>query len=348
MTDAVNTDCTVRTSGASILADRTKYGPGILLAIAITAASVMVGNYFGGPVMLYALIAGMAFSPLATHQKLEAGIKFSAAEFLKVGVILLGLRITFVDIAALGYETAALVAAGVVAALSVGWGIGRVFGLKSEHAILSAGAVAICGCSAALAIAAVLPKTKTSACNTAVTVIGVTILSTAAMVLYPFVAGWTGLNDTEAGIFMGTTIHNVAQVIGAGYVVSDGAGETATIVKLLRVGFLMPVVIIVGLLFRNSDAAQDASTRPPILPLFMIGFIAVVIINSLGVIPPQIAELGGQMSQWALIAAVAAMGVNTSFGQMARVGARPWLALISQTAFLAIFALLAVRLVLSV
>lgn len=348
MTDAINTDGTGRVTRKPLFANHTKYGPGILLAIMITVASILFGNAFGGPVMLYALIAGMALSPLAANQKLDVGIKFSATEFLKVGVILLGLRITFVDITALGYETAALVIAGVLATLSVGWGIGRALGLKSEHAILSAGAVAICGCSAALAIAAVLPKAKNSQCNTAVTVIGVTILSTAAMITYPFIAGWAGLNDTEAGIFMGTTIHNVAQVIGAGYVVSDGAGETATIVKLLRVACLMPVVIMVGVMFRNKGASQDTCARPPMLPLFMLGFIAVVIINSMGIIPAQLAEIGGQVSQWALIAAVAAMGVNTSFGQIARVGARPWLALMSQTAFLAIFALLAIRLALSV
>ncbi|MEO0882089.1 MAG: putative sulfate exporter family transporter [Pseudomonadota bacterium] len=312
--------------------------PGLLLATTIAMASMLVNERYGGPVMLYALLLGIAFSFLSDHSRLAAGIDFTARQVLRVGVALLGVRITMGDVASLGLPTVALVVSGIAITIGIGSWIGRAFGLKPDHAVLSAGAVAICGASAALAISAVLPRNKTSECNTILTVIGVTALSTIAMVIYPFIAGAMELSDREAGIFIGATIHDVAQVVGAGYTISDEAGDTATIVKLMRVACLVPVICLVGLMMRGKDG-DKAHASAPLLPIFLIGFIALMFINSAGLVPMAVQSGLSEASRWALIAAVAALGIKTSLSDLFKVGPKPVAVLTLQTVMLAIFAL---------
>jgi uncharacterized integral membrane protein (TIGR00698 family) len=156
-----------------------------------------------------------------------------------------GLRISFEMVGALGWPIVALVVAMVPATIAFGLAASRFFGFRYRFAFLSAGAVAICGASAAMAIAAILPKDERSDDRLVFTVVGVTILSTVAMILYPILSQVAlGFDDVTAGIYLGATIHDVAQVVGAGFSISPEAGETATLVKLLRVAMLAPVVII--------------------------------------------------------------------------------------------------------
>ncbi|MEO1406320.1 MAG: putative sulfate exporter family transporter, partial [Pseudomonadota bacterium] len=298
------------------------FGPGLLLATTIAMAAMLVNERYGGPVMLYALLLGIAFSFLSDHSRLAPGINFTARQVLRVGVALLGVRITMGDVASLGLPTVALVVSGIAITIGIGSWIGRAFGLKADHAILSAGAVAICGASAALAISAVLPRNKTSECNTILTVIGVTALSTIAMVIYPFIAGAMDLSDREAGIFIGATIHDVAQVVGAGYTISDEAGDTATIVKLMRVACLVPVICFIGLMMRG-EGDQKAHPAAPLLPMFLIAFVALMVINSAGLVPMAVQSGLSEASRWALIAAVAALGVKTSLSDLFKVGPNP-------------------------
>ncbi len=313
-------------------------GPGLLLAGVLSMAARFLSEHYGGPAMLYALLFGMAFNFLATDEKFAAGVDAASKTILRIGVALLGARITANQVAALGWQTAAMVVLAVAATVAVGWGLGRAFRLKSDHAILSAGAVAICGASAAMALAAVLPHRKESEANTILTVVGVTTLSTLAMILYPYVAQVLNFSDHEAGVFLGGTIHDVAQVVGAGHMISDEAGETATIVKLIRVACLAPVVVILTMLFRTG--ARGASAAPALfMPSFLIAFIAIVAINSFGLIPSGATELMAGASSWCITAAVAALGVKTSLQDLVKVGPRPLAAMGAQTVWLAVFVL---------
>ncbi|MEM8636939.1 MAG: putative sulfate exporter family transporter [Pseudomonadota bacterium] len=312
--------------------------PGLLLATTIAMASMLVNERYGGPVMLYALLLGIAFGFLRDHSRLAAGIDFTASQVLRIGVALLGIRITMGDVASLGLPTVALVISGLAITIGVGTYIGRGFGLKYDHAVLSAGAVAICGASAALAISAVLPRNRNSECNTILTIIGVTALSTIAMVVYPFITNAIDLNDREAGIFIGATIHDVAQVVGAGYTISDEAGDTATIVKLMRVACLVPVVFMIGVMVRGKENGST-HTAAPLLPMFLIAFIVFMVINSAGFVPLAVQSGLSEASRWALIAAVAALGVKTSLSDLFKVGPNPVAVLTLTTIMLAAFAL---------
>ena len=287
--------------------------------------------------MLYALLIGMAFNFLADDERFAAGIRFASRNILRFGVALLGIRITVGDVVDLGWPVTALVAAGVGATIMFGWLIGRACGLKNDHSILSAGAVAICGASAALAISSVLPDHKDRERNTILTVASVTALSTVAMVLYPVFVSYLHFSNSTAGVFLGATIHDVAQVVGAGYIISDETGEISTLVKLMRVSLLVPVVIAISLVVRKRKT--DGTKREPLLPWFLVAFVALVIVNSAGWVPADAHAVLTPVSGWSLLTAVAALGVKTSLKALVDVGPGPVAAMVLQTLFLAVFAL---------
>lgn len=310
---------------------------GLTLSVIIGMAACYLSLNLGGPVMLYALLFGMAFNHLAADSRYAAGIAFSARHILRVGVVLLGVGITWTQISLLGWASLILIVGGITVTLLLGSLLGRWVSLGRDHAILSAGAVAICGASAALAISAVLPQHPQSERNTLITVVGVTALSTLAMVLYPLVASALSLNEQASGIFIGATIHDVAQVIGAGYMMSDEVGVTATIVKLFRVACLLPVVFLVGLGFRKQHTNHQSS--PPVVPVFLLGFLVMLLLNSLGWLPVSLTKLLQELSRWCLITAVAALGAKTSVRELSNVGVKPLLALSLQSLLLAGFIL---------
>jgi uncharacterized integral membrane protein (TIGR00698 family) len=279
--------------------------PGLLLSATIALAVRFISDQLGGPAMLYALLFGMAFNFLTEDERFASGIYFASRNILRT--ILLGAL------------------------------IGRAFGLKADQSVLSAGAVAICGASAALAIASVLPTHKNHERNTILTVAGVTALSTIAMVVYPVFVTYLEYDNATAGIFLGTTIHDVAQVVGAGYIISDQSGEISTLVKLIRVACLVPVVIAISLVTRRSRA--DAPDKRPLLPWFLVAFVILVIVNSVGWIPGPAHGFLTPISSWCLLTAVAALGVKTSLKTLTDVGMAPVGVMVLQTLLLAALAI---------
>jgi uncharacterized integral membrane protein (TIGR00698 family) len=307
--------------------------PGILTAITIALAATFISEHMGGPQLLYALFFGMAFNFAANGEKIKAGIDFSSRQILRFGVALLGARITLEQVHSLGIKAVLLVIAGVILTIFFGVILGRVLRRPLVEGILTGGAVAICGASAALAISAVLPRTEENQRFTLFVVVGVTTLSTVAMILYPTIANVLGLDANAAAIFLGGTIHDVAQVVAAGYLISPQVGDAAVFVKLLRVAMLLPVVIALSLLFRRQGGGQGA--RPPLLPMFLVGFGLLIAINSLGWIPAEVSKGASALSRWCLVVAISALGVKTSFQQLATLGWRPVLMLVIETVFLA-------------
>jgi uncharacterized integral membrane protein (TIGR00698 family) len=203
--------------------------------------------------------------------------------------------------------------------------------------------VAICGASAALAIASVLPTHKDSERNTILTVAGVTALSTVAMVAYPVFVTYLGYDHATAGVFLGATIHDVAQVVGAGYIISDQTGEISTLVKLIRVACLVPVVVTISLIMHRRRS-PDADSQP-LLPWFLVAFVVLVLVNSFGWVPDTAQSALTPVSSWCLLTAVAALGVKTSLKALADVGPKPVAVMVLQTVFLAAFVIGGVALI---
>ena len=236
------------------------------------------------------------------------------------------------------YALILLVVGGVIATILFALVATRIVGRQWRFALLTGGSVAICGASAAMAIAAVLPRHEKSERDLVFTVLAVTVLSTVAMVLYPMLAQAFAFDARDSGVFLGGTIHDVAQVVGAGFSISPEAGETATLVKLIRVAMLAPVVLIFSLLIRGRGlAALQGGRRPPLLPGFVLGFLALATLNSIGMIPATLADLAGALSRWALLVAIAAVGIKTSLGRMVEVGGGAIALLIAETLFLGVF-----------
>lgn len=292
------------------------YFPGLALCVTIAAAASFLSEHYGGPAMLFALLIGMAFNFLMEDSKAKPGVEFSSKFVLRLGVGLLGIRITMQDIAAFGWQTPVVVAGLIALTIGTGFVAARLFGRRWRFALLTGGAVAICGASATLAIAAVIPHNDKTERNVLFTVVAVTTLSTIAMVIYPILFGALGLSDREMGFLIGATIHDVAQVVGAGYSVSDAAGDVATVVKLLRVAFLPVVLIIIVLALRG----QGSSGKVPLLPWFMVLFILLSTLSSLVSIPQPVTAAIEGLSRIMLVTAIAALGVKTSLKAMLAVG----------------------------
>ncbi len=319
--------------------------PGGALSCVIAMAATLVSTLHGGPQFLYALFFGVAFHYLSHDAKTKIGVEFCARTVLRLGVGLLGARITANQIAGLGWSTAGIVIAAVVTTLLCGVVLGRRLGLDRAQSVLSGGAVAICGASAALAISAVLPRSKDSERFTLMVVVTVTVLSTLAMVIYPLIAKLLHLPPELAGLFLGGTIHDVAQVVGAGYMLNPETGDYATIVKLFRVSMLALVVVVVSGVFKRQRAASEsapAGARQPLVPWFLWVFVALVIINSLGGVPAIVQTGLNDISRACLVVAIAALGVKTSFMQLARAGWRPFMLLLVETVWMAGFVLAAI------
>ena len=312
--------------------------PGVLTAVTIALAASFLAERYEGPQLLFALLFGMAFNFAADGPRVKVGIDFASKKILRFGVALLGARIGLEQIAALGAAPAAIVVAAVVGTILCGWLLSRLLRRPAADGLLTGGAVAICGASAALAISAVLPQGKDHQRFTLLTVVGVTTLSTVAMILYPLVAESLGLDARGAAIFLGGSIHDVAQVVGAGFMISPEVGDGATLVKLLRVALLVPVVLVFAQLFRKAGGG-DGGARPPLLPGFLVAFVALVALNSFGVVPGPMAAWLGELSRWCLVVAIAALGVKTSFRQLAELGWQPVVMIVGETLFIAMVVL---------
>jgi uncharacterized integral membrane protein (TIGR00698 family) len=307
--------------------------PGLLTCAIIAMAATFVSEHHGGPTLLYALLIGIALNFLWKDTAARAGVDFTARTVLRIGVALLGARISAGQIADLGLAPVLLVLCGVISTIALGWLVARILGLSAAQGVLTGGAVSICGASAALAIAAVLPPRAENDRDLLFTVVGVTILSTVAMIIYPPIVIALGLDETAAGVLFGATIHDVAQVVGAGHLVSDRAAVVATYVKLLRVALLVPVVIGVAWVARRSHRGAG-SVQGPVLPGFLVAFAALSALNSVGAIPPALSDPLGAASRWLLVGAIAAVGVKTSIGDLKDVGLRPLVLLLFETCFL--------------
>jgi uncharacterized integral membrane protein (TIGR00698 family) len=318
--------------------------PGTALAGMIALAATAVSTLHGGPQLLYALFFGVAFHYLSQEPQTRPGIEFCARGVLRLGVGLLGARITASQIAGLGWSTAAIVIVAVVTTLLCGTLLGRRFGLNRAQGVLSGGAVAICGASAALAISAVLPRSKENERFTLMVVVTITVLSTLAMVIYPLIAKLLHLPPELAGLFLGGTIHDVAQVVGAGYMLNPETGDYATIVKLFRVSMLAVVVVVVSSAFKKErerleNENSTSAKKQPLVPWFLWVFVALVVVNSLGGVPAAVQHGLNDVSRACLVMAISALGVKTSFMQLARAGWRPFALLLIETVWMAAFVL---------
>lgn len=320
--------------------------PGFAVSVLVAATAQFLSEHYGAPAMLLALLLGLALNFLADEGTRTApGVALTSRTVLRLGVALLGARISVSMLADLGWPMIALIVSGVVVTILFALAATRVVGRSWRFALLTGGSVAICGASAAMAIAAVLPKHERSERDLVFTVLAVTVLSTVAMVLYPMLTSFIGADERTAGVFLGGTIHDVAQVVGAGFSIGQEAGDTATLVKLIRVSMLAPVVLAFSLVIRARGLADTSGGKaPPLLPGFVVGFLVLAALNSAGIVPAALSEFAGAVSRWALLIAIAAVGIKTSLKKMLEVGPAAIVLLVLETLFLGVWVLVGLKL----
>jgi uncharacterized integral membrane protein (TIGR00698 family) len=318
--------------------------PGILVCVVIGLAATFLSEHYGGPQLLYALLIGLAFHFISHNPQVKTGVDFCGRTVLRVGVALLGARITLPQVAQLGWQTALMLVLAVALTMGLGVLLARCLGRTREEGLLSGGAVAICGASAALALSSVLPANRHTERFTLLVVVGVTVLSTVTMVVYPFVLQWLALSAGQKGVFLGGTIHDVAQVVAAGMLLGPQAGDAAVVVKLFRVMLLMPVVFLVALLYRNQAQVQDSEEvkgeSMPLVPGFLLAFVVLMLLASSGVFSAQVVTAASSASRALLVAAIAAAGVKTSFEEILKLGWQPVLMMLAETLAIAAWVLL--------
>jgi len=301
---------------------------GIALATTIALAASFLAEHYGAPAMLFALLIGMACNFLADGPQAAKGISFCSRTLLRWGVALLGLRLTFADVSQLGVAPIVGVAGMLVLTLIGGVILARLLGRSTAFGLLTSGSVAICGASAAMAIAAVLPKKFLKEEDVLLTVVGVTAMSTVAMIVYPMLFRFLGLADVESGYMIGATIHDVAQVVGAGYSVSDTAGDIATFTKLLRVALLPVVLLAVAVIFRN-DAGGTVG-----LPWFVVAFMILMVVRNFVPLPEILLNFVNDTSRFFLVVAISALGVKTSLEKLFAPGVKGLMLIAVDTLFL--------------
>lgn len=320
-------------SGQIILEQWQLRVPGILIAFTIGFAAIFLSEHYGAPGILFALLLGMSLNFLGEDPKLSVGITFAAKQVLRIGVALLGFQVATEDLFNLGRVNTLFIA--LCTALTIGFGIvaSRVCGLKGRFGLLSGGSVAICGASAAIAISSVLPQDKDTHADCALVVISVTTLSTLVMILYPIISSALALPEAAAGFFFGATIHDVAQVVGAGYSISETSGEYAVLTKMIRILLLVPVVVAISLAYSRTPRTEGV--RPGLVPGFLVAFVVFMCLGNSTLIPGNWLETIGRFSQYCLVAAIAAIGLKTELPKLAQLGWKPVALIAAETLFLA-------------
>jgi uncharacterized integral membrane protein (TIGR00698 family) len=298
-------------------------GLAALVAIAAVATAPLMAAVFPLPAMVIALLFGIALNPLARRPWFQPGIVVCLKVILRWAVALLGLRVALGEIAALGWTTAALVVAAMALTVVSGFVLARALGQSAAYGALAGAGTAVCGASATLATSIVVPDYKDKEADVAFVVVAVNALSTLAMVLYPIICAHLGFDRQQTGVMLGATIHDVAQVVGAGYAVSETTGNTAVIVKLFRVFLLFPVVLVIGWAFARRAVATGASKIP--VPVFAIVFVLLCVLNSLAGSFPAFQQIKAPLieaSNWGLLLAIGALGLGTSLPAIAALGWR--------------------------
>lgn len=314
-----------------VLGDTPGPWPGLLLVLGIALAAIFLAQVpwmqvAGLSALTLAIVLGIAlgnsvFPAIATHT--GAGVDLAKGTLLRAGIVLYGLRVTFQDLLGVGAAGLAIDVAVVAGVFVLGTWLGmRMLKLDRQSAMLISAGSAICGAAAVLATEPVL---KAPAHKVSVAVATVVVFGTLSMFVYPQLAPYLPLDAHAYGLYAGSTIHEVAQVVVAGRAVGEAAANAAVIEKMLRVMLLAPFLLALGAWLRRGQARADAEAIPLTIPWFALGFVAMAGFNSLQLLPPSVVAVTNGLDTLLLAMAMAALGLRTHWGAIRQAGARPLL-----------------------
>ncbi len=321
--------------------------PGIGLAASLAGVALLIRRIPGMALfspMILATLLGMVFHNfVGTPAWAKRGVTFSLKRILRLGIILLGLQLMASQIAQVGLAGAGVILATLAATFVFTKWFGRVIGVDPKMAELIGAGTSICGASAVIATNTV---TQGSDEDVAYAVACVTIFGSLAMFLYPLFPALLHLDAKAFGLWSGSSIHEIAQVVAAAFQDGAKAGQFATVAKLTRVMMLAPLVITLGLIAaRKAAHAVDARQRKaPPMPWFVLGFIALMIVNSVVSIPASAKSIVIPLTTFLLSMALAAMGLETDFRKLKAEGLKPLALAAAAWLFIAGFSLALIKL----
>lgn len=313
-----------------------KYLPGMAIALVIAAVAKgletlesAAGLHIIGASVI-AMFIGMAVNAAWKPTPVTApGIKFTSKKILKFAIILLGASLNITTVLTVGRFSLTVMVFTLATCFGLGALIGRALGLHWKTASLINAGTGICGGSA---IAAIAPVIEADDMDIAYGLSATFLFDTIMIVVFPLLGQWLGLSDAAFGLWAGTAVNDTSSVVATGYAFSEGAGDFATMVKLTRTLAIIPAVLVfaaVGVHMKRKEQARDAQAVPvsirKIFPWFILGFLAMSAITSLGLIPAGLAAGMKTVSKFLMIAALAAIGLNTDFKSLCRSGAKPML-----------------------
>lgn len=318
--------------------------PGLLLCAAAVAASMALSRILAGvSPLVVAIMAGIIVANAARlPAALDPGITFAAKKLLRAGIVFLGLQLVLSDILALGAPMLAVIVCIVAGGMGGTLLMGRLLRMRPAQTLLIACGFSICGAAAVAGVEGTLDADEE---DTVTAVALVVIFGTLMIPLIPMLGTFLGLGPELTGLWAGGAIHEIAQVVAAGGMVGGGALGLAVVVKLARVLMLAPVVAGLGLWQRRAGRSNPGAKRPPIVPLFIVGFLAMVVLRSTVELPAGVIEAGGVVQTALLSAAMFALGCGVKVRKLMAVGARPFLLATGATILVATIALVGILLV---
>lgn len=306
--------------------------PGLGLALAVALAATALGGVVPLSEVPIAVLGGLLLANLVPlGHRVAPGLAFAVRRLLRAGIVLLGAQLSFAAVLAAGQAALGLVVVLVAATLAAMVAAARLVGLEPRLGLLVAVGTAICGNTAILATAPIIGARDR---DVSIAVATITLFGTAAVFVYPLAGAALGLEPHVFGTWAGTAVNDTSQVVAAGFAYGEEAGQTATVVKLTRNTLLAPVLLVIALWWSRepADAADGAARVVPrlrqALPLFVLGFLGVALLNTLGAFDVvfggvELAELLAATGRFLVLIALAAVGLSTHVGPMREVGPRP-------------------------
>ena len=302
--------------------------PGFAATLIVALAARLAGRLLPpaiSEVLVAVLLGLLAANLLALPRRTGPGIRFAVQRVLRFGIILIGVRLSLVDVAAIGVRALGLVVVCMAVAFAFATLVGRALRLPPRLALLIGVGTAVCGNSAIIATAPVL---KAEEREVSFAVATITLFGTLAVFVYPLIGRLLGLSDPVFGVWSGVAVNDTSQVVAASAAYSSAARDVATVVKLVRNTLMAPLILLIAWLWSRSQAAVggQAARRGALkaFPLFVLGFLGMALLRTVGVIDKATAASIDDVAKLCILLALAGVGLSTRVSQMRTVGATPF------------------------
>lgn len=308
------------------------YCPGVLLSVFLAFFGYSVSKYIPGSLIspgVFALLLGILINPIVSQKKsLSSGIKFTSKSILKLAIIFMGGSLSFAQVVQVGKYSLFVMMFTLVAAFGGGYLLGKLFKMDWKLTSLISAGTGICGGSA---IAAIAPTIDAKTSDVAYAISATFLFDILMVVLFPIAGRYFAMSDLGFGLWTGTAVNDTSSVVAAGYAFSDAAGNFALIVKLTRTLSIIPVVLIFSYLNQRIEqkydrvkgVKKDKVDLKKIFPWFIILFLLMVALKSLGLISNSLSDQVAIISKFSMVMALGAIGLNTNFKEMSKSGLLP-------------------------